>query len=87
LCRVSSFYNKSKSEAFEPKFCTFAIRLVERGDTYLIQEKEINMSDFIGKSAAKHTIAFDNLLDYPGLSINVEWTIQPTDMHKPKSQN
>ena len=45
------------------------------------------MSDFVGKSVQKQTIKFEDLLDYPGLSIDVEWTITAADMQKPKGQN
>ena len=85
FCRVSSFYSKhKKNPEYEQKLCTFAIRLVERGDTYLISEQEVDMSKFIMKEKHQQTIKFENLTDYPGLAIVVEWSIQPTELQKTK---
>ena len=81
FCRVSSFYSKTKTNPeYEPKLCTFVIRLVERGDTYLISEQDVDMSKFIMKDKQQQTIKFENLTDYPGLALQVEWSIQPTDL-------
>jgi hypothetical protein len=86
FCRVSSFYSKGKKEReYEPKLCTFVVRLVERNDTYIICEKEVDMSKFIFKDKEKQIINFENLTDYPGLALHVEWSIDPTNLQKPKT--